>query len=146
MVFLENVKGLKSHDNGKTLQTVLETLKKLGYYPHWTILSSLDFGLPQKRERWYCVAFRNDVKFEWPKPIGGHPVLRDIIDLNDDNPSLAISKFELDRIDYHLPKLSLVIESNIAILNIIQIQKRKIWSVFFSKTRWVIKIPCWRSF
>lgn len=133
MVFLENVKGLKSHDNGKTLQTVLETLKKLGYYPHWTILSSLDFGLPQKRERWYCVAFRNDVKFEWPKPIGGHPVLRDIIDLNDDNPSLAISKFELDRIDYHLPKLSLVIESNIAILNIIQIQKRKIWSVFFSK-------------
>lgn len=67
-------------------------------------MSSLDFGLPQKRERWYCVAFRNDVKFEWPKPIGGHPVLRDIIDLNDDNPSLAISKFELDRIDYHFAK------------------------------------------
>ena len=39
MVFLENVKGLKSHDKGKTLQTVLDTLKKLGYYPHWTILS-----------------------------------------------------------------------------------------------------------
>lgn len=101
MVFLENVKGLKSHDNGKTLQTVLDTLKKLGYYPHWTILSSLDYGLPQKRERWYCVAFRTEVDFEWPKPVKGHPVLRDIIDMNDRNPSLAIPKFELDRIDYH---------------------------------------------
>lgn len=101
MVFLENVKGLKSHDNGKTLQTVLDTLKKLGYYPHWTILSSLDYGLPQKRERWYCVAFRTEVDFEWPKPAKGHPVLRDIIDMNDRNPSLAIPKFELDRIDYH---------------------------------------------
>lgn len=90
MVFLENVKGLKSHDKGKTLQTVLDTLRKLGYYPHWTILSSLNYGLPQKRERWYCVAFRTDVDFEWPKPMEGHPVLHDIIDLNDRNPSLAI--------------------------------------------------------
>lgn len=101
MVFLENVKGLKSHDNGKTLKVVLDSLKKLGYYPHWNILSSLDYGLPQKRERWYCVAFRKDVTFEWPKPVEGHPVLRDIIDLNDNNPALAIPKFELDRIDYH---------------------------------------------
>lgn len=104
MVFLENVKGLKSHDKGKTLQTVLDCLRKLGYYPHWTILSSLDYGLPQKRERWYCVAFRSDVNFEWPQPVGEHPVLRDIVDMNDHNPSLAISKFELDRIDYHFAK------------------------------------------
>ena len=89
MVFLENVKGLKSHDKGKTLQIVLDSLRKLGYYPHWTILSSLDYGLPQKRERWYCVAFRSDINFEWPKPIGGHPVLRDIVDINDHNPSFC---------------------------------------------------------
>lgn len=101
MVFLENVKGLKSHDNGKTLQTVLDSLRKLGYFPHWKILSSLDFGLPQKRERWYCVAFKENIEFEWPKPIGGNPTLRDIIDLSDTNPSLAIPQFELDRIDYH---------------------------------------------
>lgn len=101
MVFLENVKGLKSHDEGKTLQIILDTLKSLGYYPHWKILSSLDFGLPQKRERWYCVAFRSDVDFEFPTPIGGKPTLRDIINLDDNNPNLALSKFELDRIDYH---------------------------------------------
>lgn len=101
MVFLENVKGLKSHDEGKTLQVVLDTLKSLGYYPHWKILSSLDYGLPQKRERWYCVAFRTDVEFEFPAPLGGTPTLRDIVNLDETNPSLALPKFELDRIDYH---------------------------------------------
>lgn len=101
MVFLENVKGLVSHKNGETLATVIDNLKKLGYFPHWKVLSSLDFGLPQKRERWYCVAFRKDVPFEFPKPIGGTPTLRDIVDINDHSPQLAISKFELDRIDYH---------------------------------------------
>ena len=101
MVLLENVKGLKSHNNGQTLTTIINTLERLGYYPHWDILSSLDYGLPQKRERWYCVAFRTDVEFEWPKPVGGNPILRDIVDTSEVNPSLAIPQFELDRIDYH---------------------------------------------
>ena len=92
MVFLENVKGLKSHENGKTLNVVLSKLSDLGYYPHWTILSSLDYGLPQKRERWYCVAFRESVDFCWPKPIGGNPTLRDIVDLTDHNPALILPK------------------------------------------------------
>lgn len=101
MVFLENVKGLVSHAEGKTLDTIHNKLRKLGYYPHWKILSSLDYGLPQKRERWYCVAFREDVEFEFPEPIGGNPTLRDIVDLNDNTPSLKLPQFELDRIDYH---------------------------------------------
>lgn len=101
MVFLENVKGLVSHKEGKTLNTILSTLRKLGYFPHWKVLSSLDFGLPQKRERWYCVAFRKEIDFKFPKPLGGHPVLRDIIDINDNSDKLKLSKFELDRIDYH---------------------------------------------
>lgn len=101
MIFLENVKGLKSHDGGKTLQTIIDTLKELGYFPHWKILSSLDFGLPQKRERWYCVAFREDISFEFPEPEGGNPTLREIVDLTDDNPSLKLPKFETDRIDFH---------------------------------------------
>lgn len=101
MVFLENVKGLVSHNNGETLDTVITSLKDLGYYPHWTVLSSLDFGLPQKRERWYCVAFRKDIPFEFPKPLGGHPILRDIVDVSDCSPELTLPLFELERIDYH---------------------------------------------
>lgn len=101
MVFLENVKGLVSHEQGKTLETVISSLKNLGYFPHCKVLSSLDFGLPQKRERWYCVAFREDIPFEFPKPLGGHPTLRDIADINDNSPELKLPQFELDRIDYH---------------------------------------------
>lgn len=101
MVFLENVKGLVSHEGGKTLSTILESLKNLGYYSHWKVLSSLDYGLPQKRERWYCVSFRSDIEFKWPEPVGGNPTLRDIVDINDRNPSLTLPQFELDRIDYH---------------------------------------------
>lgn len=101
MLFLENVKGLVSHKEGSTLKTIEDNLRKLGYYPHWKVLSSLDYGLPQKRERWYCVAFREDIPFEFPKPLGGKPILRDIVDINDDNPKLKLSDFELQRIDYH---------------------------------------------
>ena len=39
--------------------------------------------------------------FDFPDPIEKHPVLRDIVDLNDNNPALKLSQFELDRIDYH---------------------------------------------
>ncbi len=102
MVFLENVKGLVSHKEGETLATIIENLKNLGYYPHWKVLCSLDYGLPQKRERWYCVAFRENIPFEFPEPCGGPtPKLRDIVDLSDNNPSLKLTDFELERIDYH---------------------------------------------
>ena len=48
---LENVKGLLSHDNGKTFQTILGVLSDLGYRVEWQVLNSKDFGVPQNRER-----------------------------------------------------------------------------------------------
>lgn len=46
---LENVKNLASHDNGKTLKTILEVLRdELGYHVDYRLLNALDFGLPQK--------------------------------------------------------------------------------------------------
>lgn len=101
MFFLENVKGLVSHRKGETLEIILSNLKELGYDVHWTILSSLDYGLPQKRERWYCVGFDKPTHFEFPSKINVQPTLRDIVDVNDKTPSLKLSKFEMDRIQYH---------------------------------------------
>ncbi|WP_153057682.1 DNA (cytosine-5-)-methyltransferase, partial [Streptococcus suis] len=43
MFLLENVKGLKSHDKGRTMNIILEQLEGLGYDIHWSILNSLDF-------------------------------------------------------------------------------------------------------
>ena len=48
---LENVKGLLSHDKGKTFQTILEVLNELRYDVSWRIYNSKDYGVPQNRER-----------------------------------------------------------------------------------------------
>ena len=100
--FLENVKGIVSHENGETINTIRSILTdELGYDIHEVVLSSLDFGLPQKRERWYCVGFKKETSFEFPKGTRKGAVLRDIIDFNNNDPSLALTQFELDRIKYH---------------------------------------------
>ena len=48
---LENVRGLLSHDEGRTFQTILGVLSDLGYIVQWTLLNSADFQVPQRRER-----------------------------------------------------------------------------------------------
>ncbi len=52
---LENVKGLLSHDEGKTFQTILGVLSDLGYEYQWNVLNSKNFGVPQNRERVFIV-------------------------------------------------------------------------------------------
>lgn len=61
LLFLENVKGLLSHDKGRTFRTILSTLDELGYDAEWQILNSKDFGVPQNRERVYIIGhFRGE--------------------------------------------------------------------------------------
>ena len=52
---LENVKGLLSHNGGKTFQRILEILSDIGYSVQWQLLNSKFFGVPQNRERVYIV-------------------------------------------------------------------------------------------
>jgi len=54
-LFLENVKGLLSHDNGDTFETIIGTLDELGYDCQWQVLNSKDYGVPQNRERVFIV-------------------------------------------------------------------------------------------
>jgi DNA (cytosine-5)-methyltransferase 1 len=73
-IFLENVKGLRNHNGGKTLATILNVLRNdLGYYvPEPQIINARDFGVPQNRERIYIVGFRNDLNinsFSYPEPL-----------------------------------------------------------------------------
>lgn len=81
---LENVKNIKSHDKGRTFKIILEHLDNLGYFVHHTILNSLDFGVPQKRERTIIVGFKENLDFNFPKPLGVKPNLRDILE-DDEN-------------------------------------------------------------
>ena len=54
-LFLENVKGLLSHEEGKTFAVILSTLDELGYDAEWQMCNSADFGIPQSRERVFII-------------------------------------------------------------------------------------------
>lgn len=67
---LENVRRLTTHDKGRTFKVILEKLNDLGYNVHHTVLNTIDFGIPQLRDRTYIVGFKDDLEFEFPKPTG----------------------------------------------------------------------------
>lgn len=64
IIFLENVKNLKGHDNGNTFKVISNTLKKLGYYVKYDVLNSMDYAnIPQNRERIFIVGFLDKEKY-----------------------------------------------------------------------------------
>jgi DNA (cytosine-5)-methyltransferase 1 len=70
VIFLENVKGLKNHDKGNTLKTIIKTLNNLGYEVKSEILNSRNFGLPQNRERLFIVAWLSKKNKTFTFPLG----------------------------------------------------------------------------
>mgnify|MGYP002624488244 CR=1 FL=1 len=83
---LENVKGLISHDKGRTFQTIVDILSNgggtqngqisldvfedgLGYHIYWKVLNTKNFGIPQNRERIFIVGFKDFRDFSFPKEI-----------------------------------------------------------------------------
>ena len=71
---LENVKGLINHDKGRTFKIVLNLLKELEYEVHSSVLNSIDYGVPQTRERIYLVGIKKelvhiDKPFSFPKKL-----------------------------------------------------------------------------
>ncbi len=64
IVFLENVKGLKTHDEGRTIKVIYHELHKLGYKVTDRVLNTMEYGnLPQNRERIYIVGFLDQDEF-----------------------------------------------------------------------------------
>lgn len=94
MFLFENVKGLLSHDGGKTFRTILGIFGDEGYEVSYKVLNAWDFGNPQKRERLITVGIRRDlegkVRFCFPEPHSYRPVLRDVtLDVNPDRERCA---------------------------------------------------------
>ena len=63
---LENVKGLRGHDKGKTLQTIVRVLNDMDYNLSIEVLNAKHFGLPQNRERIFIIGFKDIVNFQFP--------------------------------------------------------------------------------
>lgn len=83
MFFAENVKGLTTHDGGKTIETMINVFEELGYKVEWKVLNAWDYGVAEKRQRVVIIGTRKDltdkVKFEYPIPHEYKPVLRDVL-------------------------------------------------------------------
>lgn len=137
---LENVKGLVNHDQGNTLNTILNSLGEkingveninrfkdnLGYNVFWKVLNSKDFGVPQNRERIFIVGFQNtDIFFEFPST--EKIVKKTLSDILDKEPLIKdISSLSKEYILGHLsshPKYKEI--SDLAYLVAYEIRKSK---------------------
>jgi len=99
---LENVKGLLSHENGNTFQTIKSLLSDnggtvnsqmyipyfldgLGYHIYYKVLNTKEFGIPQNRERIFIVGFKDFREFRFPKPFLLELRLKDMLQDNPDD-------------------------------------------------------------
>ncbi|MDZ4759015.1 MAG: DNA (cytosine-5-)-methyltransferase [Bacteroidota bacterium] len=77
----ENVKGLTNHDGGKTWQVVQDVFYELGYNIFSKILNNKDYGMPQHRERIFCVGFKDhSINFEFPSKIKLEQTMQDFLE------------------------------------------------------------------
>ncbi|MEH6618182.1 DNA cytosine methyltransferase [Maribacter arcticus] len=105
-IFLENVKGLRSHDKGKTLKTILNVLRNdLDYYvPEPEIINAKNHGVPQNRERIFIVGFRNDLginEFKYPKPTDKTKVIEDILEPEEVSVKYYLSETYINTLRKH---------------------------------------------
>lgn len=98
---LENVKHFKNHDKGRTFQIIKDVLTEdLGYHIYSKVLNAKNFGVPQNRERIYIVGFKENIKFNFPKPHNMHVKIEDILE-NELNESFYLSHKYLEGLKKH---------------------------------------------
>lgn len=102
---LENVSGIVSHDNGNTLKVIESKIKDLNYNFEWKLLNAKDYGIPQNRNRWYCVGIDNclgdiDIKTIFPIKKELQFTIDDILEFNEDDQYL-ISETAKENIKRH---------------------------------------------
>ncbi len=100
----ENVKGLLSHNGGKTWEIIETQIKALGYHYHKQVLNARNYGIPQNRERLFVVGFLQTQEFNFPMPL---PLEITMQDLLIDNPEAK----------YFLPEKGVAFVSNEKNLN-----------------------------
>ena len=83
MFLFENVRGLLTHDGGKTYSTMIDLFELAGYSVQKEVLNAWDYGVAQKRERLITIGVRKDlhnaIHYEFPKPHKYRPVLKDVL-------------------------------------------------------------------
>ena len=107
VVFLENVKNFATHDGGKTISVVKNTMLELGYSFQFRVLNPINYGIPQKRERVYMVCFRNDIEresFVFPQPFKLNRFVENFLLPDNEVRDLIVNRTDLvlnDKVNIH---------------------------------------------
>lgn len=103
---LENVKNLKSHDNGNTFKVIEQTFRDLGYFVKSKVLNSMEYGnVPQNRERIYIIGFKDNKmleRFEFPEPVELTKSINDILENDVDEKYYYTNKPLYDKLKDHV--------------------------------------------
>ena len=86
---LENVKGLVNHDKGRTIKIIMKAFDDAGYYASYKVLNSLEYGVPQMRERVYFIGIKKDVarkgkEYIWPQASAFPDIKNYLVDDNNE--------------------------------------------------------------
>lgn len=94
MFLVENVRGLTTHDHGRTLKTMIKVFEEIGYHTIYKVLNAWDYGVAEKRQRMILIGIRNDldISYKYPKPYKYKPVLRDVLKNVPKSPGVKYSK------------------------------------------------------
>lgn len=84
-LLMENVKNLVGKNHKQNFLKFLSYLESLGYSNKWKVLNARDFGVPQNRERVFCVSILGNSNFEFPEPIKLEKKLVDILEKDIDD-------------------------------------------------------------
>ena len=116
---LENVKGLLTHEKGRTFEIIINLLYDLKKYNiYYKVLRTSDYGVPQKRDRVYIIGIRKDIQkkqFKFPVPIGEILDLEDILIDNKVSRKRILTDNKIDIVKKKIDKLDIKKGENWAI-------------------------------
>lgn len=93
LFIFENVKGMLSHDKGRTWNVIKETFEKdCNYDVYFQVLNGKDYGVPQSRERLYCIGFKKETEFKYPAPVKLENTMYDFLQKEFDSKFLLKQK------------------------------------------------------
>ena len=135
---MENVTGLLGKKNEKILKGVLKEFKKLGYVMHVKVLSSENYGVPQKRRRTIFIGNKNRYETSFPKVTHGiHDKLKPIVTVGDVFTNLCYRKNKIYNHDVDSAQITndLIKKTNSKkFLKVRELDMRKMRKNYFQKT------------
>lgn len=98
LLLLENVKNFEKHDKGRTLETLKKILSSIGYTVFHKVMDASKYGSPQKRERIYILAFREDLnvtQFKFPEPLETIHTVSSILQGKSESKGMALTRKDI---------------------------------------------------